>query len=174
MLCYESLFVDKLDRVVVAKLTEQTAEVLGWGTVINIAQCAPPNSFKFSETRALWAVLFILKENKTPFLKVVRVLVCMHRSYFYTLWENNRTCLLLQPRQGDFCVGVVQKVLGSKMKPAAHREYWRSVKWLTTAWEAGDRKEMGVLDAKRRGQFFSPLIGTWPYWSLQGYMNVGE
>lgn len=46
----------------------------------------PPNSFKFSETRASAAVLFILKENKTPVLKMLKVLVCTHRSYFYAFW----------------------------------------------------------------------------------------
>lgn len=52
------------------------------------------------------------------------VKVCTHRSSFCTLWENSRTNVLLQPGQGDFGIGVIQKVVGSRMKPAGHRDCW--------------------------------------------------
>lgn len=41
-----------------ARLTEQAAEMLGWGL-----HSVPTNSFKFSETRALSTIPFIFKQN---------------------------------------------------------------------------------------------------------------
>lgn len=52
-------------------------------------------------------MLFAFKQI-TPFLRVVVVLVCTHKSHFHALWENNSTLLLLQPRQGDCCIDVMQ------------------------------------------------------------------
>lgn len=84
----------------------------------------------------------------------MKVLVCEHRSYFYTLWENNRTFLLLQPRQGEFCVGVIQKIVVSKTKPAEHRDYWLCVKWLTLLERQATGRKRECSMPKDKASFF--------------------
>lgn len=148
MLCHESLFVEKLDYIAVAKCAERTAMRCLAEEQYYVLHWVPLNSFRISEALVSSSICFKTKQI-TPFLRVVVVLVCTHESHFHALWENNGTWLLLQPRQGDCCTDVMQSCKLQDRTCRAQGALALHVKWRCL--KSNNRKENRRCNIKRQG-----------------------